>query len=596
MTEKRRRASAKKTPSAQMIAGGALVLAGVATMGWWLASRPGEDADLKYPPAMPPVQRDVSGTPAPVTSVPEAMVMATPSVDQLAKDLGYSNPDAALKDAALLAERVTGGYLPNRWKAECDSGNYSKSLCAATDDYFAPRMDAATGNARRRPRLPSFTVKNMPALQREAFQDLLDRMPDWSIKKLREFAEEALKQEACPRGMSLALARALEREFPEADSIELVRKLDDHGLACLEPKDSALEVNALRAGLIRAATGDTEGALTLLDRAASAEFRREETRVYYWQWRLARGLGRTQKAAEAQKILLTKYPLSWSAILVQRELGIDPLRFFEARPVYRDEFSKSLPTFELRLRWLLLMVRLGNPGLGLTKYGEFALNSMPRDAPAGVVQFFAREMERAGLHRLQILALATLLQGRPESFNRVSLRLMYPRPFFEEFTEAGKKSPLDLALLFALSRQESSFDPSAVSGANARGLFQVLPSTARSISRKAQLNDYVHNIELGARYFSGLVKQFDGSIEKALASYNAGGGNMKKWEARYAFAKYRPEDPQLFVDLIPFRETRDYVSSILRNAYWYHRLYPDFSALWTPQTVTSPLLKKSLAY
>ncbi len=88
-----------------------------------------------------------------------------------------------------------------------------------------------------------------------------------------------------------------------------------------------------------------------------------------------------------------------------------------------------------------------------------------------------------------------------------------------------------------------------------------------------------------------LIRLFDGSVERALASYNAGQGNVRKWDRRFRFV----DDVQLYLDLIPFRETRDYVPAILRNAFWYHRLFPEFSKDLESAAVTkSELLMTSL--
>jgi soluble lytic murein transglycosylase len=85
---------------------------------------------------------------------------------------------------------------------------------------------------------------------------------------------------------------------------------------------------------------------------------------------------------------------------------------------------------------------------------------------------------------------------------------------------------------------------------------------------KAQLMDPRTNVQVGVRYFSGLLQRFGGEAELALAAYNAGPERVEQWLSRYP-----ADDRLLFVDLIPFRETREYVASIARNYYWYRELY-----------------------
>jgi len=126
----------------------------------------------------------------------------------------------------------------------------------------------------------------------------------------------------------------------------------------------------------------------------------------------------------------------------------------------------------------------------------------------------------------------------------------------------------------SLIRQESEFNPGAVSRANAVGLMQLLPKVAAgSPSSKTsgilRRHSYSHqvNLRLGTRYFREMVDKF-GSFEYALAAYNAGSNRVDDWLGQ---GKYR--DPQEFVESIPFTETREYVQAILRNANVYRQLY-----------------------
>jgi soluble lytic murein transglycosylase len=106
-------------------------------------------------------------------------------------------------------------------------------------------------------------------------------------------------------------------------------------------------------------------------------------------------------------------------------------------------------------------------------------------------------------------------------------------------------------------------------------------------TKQDDLYDYEKNIQLGSRYIQKLVDRFDGSFEKALASYNAGATNVSHWESDFPWAK----DIQIFSDLIPYRETRDYIPAIMRNAYWYHRLYPSLRETWTSKMFKAQALK-----
>lgn len=154
-------------------------------------------------------------------------------------------------------------------------------------------------------------------------------------------------------------------------------------------------------------------------------------------------------------------------------------------------------------------------------------------------------------------------------------KLAFPFPFRGAVEKYAKALNLDPYLIAALIRQESEFDPKIVSHANAYGLTQLLPSTAREIARKLQLpfqTDHLFrpdlNVQIGATFLKSLFDRLGGKWEQTLAAYNAGPGRVAKWQQ---WGEFR--EPAEFIETIPFDETRNYVQSILRNADLYRRLY-----------------------
>ena len=153
---------------------------------------------------------------------------------------------------------------------------------------------------------------------------------------------------------------------------------------------------------------------------------------------------------------------------------------------------------------------------------------------------------------------------------------LFPRPYWQDVRAASGENGIDPVLTVALIRQESEFNPAAVSSAKAIGLMQLLPSTAATIAPIAGLSRFSSdlllepstNIRLGARHFGDLLKQFDGTPEYALAAYNAGASRVKDWLDN---GKFR--DVPEFVEAIPFSETREYVKAIARNVRIYQSLY-----------------------
>jgi soluble lytic murein transglycosylase len=159
---------------------------------------------------------------------------------------------------------------------------------------------------------------------------------------------------------------------------------------------------------------------------------------------------------------------------------------------------------------------------------------------------------------------------------RVYWEALFPRPFWSDLKRFSVANRLDPYLVASLIRQESEFNPYAVSRANAVGLMQLLPKTGKVVAHQEELKRYsptqlftpAVNLQLGTRYFRGMVDKFGGSFEHALAAYNAGSDRVEEWMGQ---GKYR--DSPEFVESIPFTETRDYVQAILRNASVYKQLY-----------------------
>ncbi len=153
---------------------------------------------------------------------------------------------------------------------------------------------------------------------------------------------------------------------------------------------------------------------------------------------------------------------------------------------------------------------------------------------------------------------------------------LFPKAYWTDLKRSSAANGLDPYLVASLIRQESEFNPNAVSRANAVGLMQLLPKTGKLVAKEVKLKRYTAsqlytpavNLQLGTRYFRGMVDKFGGSFEYALAAYNAGSDRVEDWLSQ---GKYR--DPQEFVESIPFTETREYVQAILRNASVYKQLY-----------------------
>ncbi|MDX8398583.1 MAG: transglycosylase SLT domain-containing protein [Mariprofundaceae bacterium] len=154
--------------------------------------------------------------------------------------------------------------------------------------------------------------------------------------------------------------------------------------------------------------------------------------------------------------------------------------------------------------------------------------------------------------------------SKADAFDALALR--FPMGFSSEVNDAAGLKGLDHSLLWSVIRQESVFNARAISRVGAQGLMQLMPSTAKYVAKKhgvkrsesKNLLNPAVNIRLGSLYLSDLLQRFDGNRALAVAAYNAGSTRVKRWRKRLAF-----KHADIWVELIPFNETRRYVQQVL---------------------------------
>jgi soluble lytic murein transglycosylase len=164
------------------------------------------------------------------------------------------------------------------------------------------------------------------------------------------------------------------------------------------------------------------------------------------------------------------------------------------------------------------------------------------------------------------------MRGLPPTF----WTLLYPRVHWHEVVQQARTFKVDPYLVLSVMRQESVFNPAAISRAGARGLMQIMPATAEELVARLRLSEFtleqLHeptmSITLGTQYLASLLQRYQGNTVLALAAYNAGPGRASRWREQW---------PDLsmdeFIEHIPLEETRFYVKYVLRNLMVYERLY-----------------------
>ncbi len=175
---------------------------------------------------------------------------------------------------------------------------------------------------------------------------------------------------------------------------------------------------------------------------------------------------------------------------------------------------------------------------------------------------------------LIILLILILITLKAINIENIILKNIYTKQYEECIYKCSEECEIDPLLVLAIIRVESNFKKDSVSLSQAKGLMQLMDSTADELATKLNMNeDYdifnaETNIELGTTYMSNLLTYYNNNLYLALAAYNAGIGNVNKWIEKGTIKKDGSD-----IENIPFKETRNYVRKVLRDYRIYSRLY-----------------------
>lgn len=162
------------------------------------------------------------------------------------------------------------------------------------------------------------------------------------------------------------------------------------------------------------------------------------------------------------------------------------------------------------------------------------------------------------------------------NFKQHILKIIYPKKYSEYVERYAKEFNVDPLLIFSIIKAESNFKKEAISSSNAKGLMQLMDATAEEIANKIDepivekesLLEPEKNIMIGTKYYSDLLKKYNGNILLALAAYNAGIGNINNW-IKTGIIKEDGSD----IENIPYKETNMYVRKIINNYKMYQKIY-----------------------
>lgn len=307
------------------------------------------------------------------------------------------------------------------------------------------------------------------------------------------------------------------------------------------------------------------------------------------RWWLSKFLEKKGKADEAKKLreqIIQDNPFSLFAILSAKSLNRDLAKELRVEKPVPPETSRDVALTPQELVVLERAERLIS--MGAPQAAAFELRDLrSRESFSSSFLTYLTRIQSSLGNTIQSFGSITELLSRNDTSlaSERGIQLIFPRALYAEVSEASKKTELDPVLVFSLTKQESGFDKTALSSSGAKGLMQLMPFTATDTRAGIELKSLSNtriNVEVGSEYLASLVKRFEGNWALALAGYNAGPYAVDRWLKAYREKK----EPTLyeFIESIPYKETREYVSSIMRNYWWYSKLLdqpePDLDSLF----------------
>ncbi len=279
-------------------------------------------------------------------------------------------------------------------------------------------------------------------------------------------------------------------------------------------------------------------------------------KLLYWRAKAEDALGRADRAEDLRRRLLTKQALTVYAFIARPggslRVGDAPLA---------EELAKTLapaPPGELERWGFITYARMSLEG---------ATGTHNRLRRARLSRWLGHEGD-AYLDEISVVL--PLIKG--PTVPRALLEYVYPRPFRRTVETAAQKYGVDPLFIWSIMKQESRFDSNATSRVGAAGLMQLMPATARGVARRMKLKEYdiygvYDNITMAAHHIAGLQAAW-GKPEWVAAAYNAGGGNVKKWNAERG-----GWEMDAWMESVPFSETNNYVKNVMANYAVYRELY-----------------------
>jgi soluble lytic murein transglycosylase len=308
------------------------------------------------------------------------------------------------------------------------------------------------------------------------------------------------------------------------------------------------------------------------------------SKLAFWAGKMNEALHRPEQARQDYEFAAKNFPSYYYGLRAGTRLSMLKSatkatdRAWTTKPDRQIKADWQWPDYEQVAPEENMLKKYGKPFAQLLSLQQLdeAAEELPSDAePTYKAALRAAAADYAGAIR----AAGKNLQGNPTADDR--WQMCYPRMYAADIMEGARANHLDPLLIHALIREESRYNPMALSRSKAIGLTQLMPGTAAGVAKRlgvplggtADIYKPEINIKLGSNYLHSVLERANNNALLAVASYNGGPNAVQSWLREHGAAGY--PDFDYFVENIPFRETRDYVRKVFGTYWTYERVYPE---------------------
>jgi soluble lytic murein transglycosylase len=384
-----------------------------------------------------------------------------------------------------------------------------------------------------------------------------------------------------PTSKEAAEAKVVRAKYYSTDVIDYEKSVDNLTKAIAAGAVGGDGENLWNLGWTYMLWGKYDEALNVFDRYIRSYPDGDwKTNSLFWSAKIHDKLGRTAERDAKARQIVDEFPFSYYAYRARELWGINDQQSANSNvfPDMDAELAKiQEPRFEV-------VKALQDVGLNRAAAREMKMLASKYSSNTGVQLMLADVYVRGG----EPFKANTVLQRQFRSFVRHGganipkrfWEILFPLAYWDALRAEGQRRGVDPYLLASITRQESGFEPSTVSNAGAVGLMQIMPEEATRIATAGELGsitredlfDPEKNIAVGAAEYAQKLASMNGNHVLAIASYNAGSEAVGTW-----LEKTPIDDLDLFVDSIPYAETRLYVKTVTRNRFEYRRIYESSS-------------------